>query len=138
MVTQDTSDQQADPPDISNFNPRRFESFYYTAVKGDFPEVDDLKWRVWECGFNPIVFKKHKEKSKGVDITLAKDLGVRAVLRLSERSPWRATTAKKAKEAKEAKEAAWDRWSCVLSLHQSGRFRFPDRMELIQTVLQIE
>jgi uncharacterized LabA/DUF88 family protein len=43
-------------------------------VKADVDGVDDLKWKIRECGFNPTVFKKQKEKSKGVDITLAKDL----------------------------------------------------------------
>ena len=37
-----------------------------------------MKWRTRECGFNPVVFKKNKDKSKGVDITLAKDVLIHA------------------------------------------------------------
>jgi uncharacterized LabA/DUF88 family protein len=49
-------------------------SFYYTAVTGDEDRVQQLKRKIRERGFNPQVFKKQREKSKGVDITLSKDL----------------------------------------------------------------
>ncbi len=50
-------------------------SYYYTSVQGDDDELDRVRAALWEIGFQPEVFKKQKgQKSKGVDITLTKDL----------------------------------------------------------------
>ena len=53
-------------------------SFYYTSASGDEQKLVDVKRRLRELGFNPQVFKKTRDKSKGVDIALAKDLLVNA------------------------------------------------------------
>lgn len=50
-------------------------SYYYTSVVGDDNRVNEIKNRLWRIGFHPEVFKKIKgRKSKGVDITLTKDV----------------------------------------------------------------
>lgn len=47
---------------------------YYTALKRGEPELTAMKELIWKIGFNPAVFKKTGEKSKGVDITLTRDM----------------------------------------------------------------
>lgn len=50
-------------------------SYYYTSVVGDDNRVDEIKNSLWRIGFHPEVFKKTKgRRSKGVDITLTKDV----------------------------------------------------------------
>jgi hypothetical protein len=53
-------------------------SFYYTSVAGDDVKLRDVKKKIRNLGFHPEVFKKRGDKSKGVDITLSKDLLVHA------------------------------------------------------------
>jgi hypothetical protein len=48
---------------------------YYTSVTGDEGLIDETKRGLWELEFQPEVFKKPKgSTSKGVDITLARDM----------------------------------------------------------------
>lgn len=49
---------------------------YYTSVSGDEPLLTNVKDSLWHLGFNPCVFKKDSQskKTKGVDITLTKDM----------------------------------------------------------------
>jgi len=50
-------------------------SYYYTSVVGDDAKLSEIRTLLWRIGFHPEVFKKHKNrKSKGVDITLTKDI----------------------------------------------------------------
>ena len=50
-------------------------SYYYASVVGDDERLSEIKTRLWRIGFHPEVFKKQKNrKSKGVDITLTKDI----------------------------------------------------------------
>jgi hypothetical protein len=49
-------------------------SYYYTACQGTEDKIAGIKRGLRNLGFYPEVFKKHKTKSKGVDITLTKDL----------------------------------------------------------------
>lgn len=60
--------------------PNAIRSFYYTTVPGDEVKVNDVKQKLRNLLFSPQVFKKRKDKSKGVDIALAKDLLVHAFL----------------------------------------------------------
>jgi len=55
-------------------------AYYYTSVSGDEPKVDDVRQKLRNQLFKPQVFKKKGEKSKGVDIALAKDLLVHGFL----------------------------------------------------------
>lgn len=50
-------------------------AFYYTSLVGDEQKLLAVKTSLWKIGFQSEVFKKDKQstKSKGVDITLAKD-----------------------------------------------------------------
>ncbi len=62
-----------------SLQPHAIRSFYYTSVLGDEQKLLDVKQRLRTLGFNPHVFKKKtKDKSKGVDIALSKDLLVNA------------------------------------------------------------
>lgn len=47
---------------------------YYSALKADDTKLTELKELIHSRGFTPNVFKKEGPKSKGVDISLAKDL----------------------------------------------------------------
>jgi uncharacterized LabA/DUF88 family protein len=49
---------------------------YYTSVTGDEPRVNEIRRALRQIGFDPEVFKKEaqKEKAKGVDIALTKDV----------------------------------------------------------------
>jgi hypothetical protein len=48
---------------------------YYTSVQGDEPLVEETERALWELEFQPEVFRKPKDStSKGVDITLARDM----------------------------------------------------------------
>jgi uncharacterized LabA/DUF88 family protein len=49
---------------------------YYTSVAGDEPRVNEVRSALRQLGFDPEVFKKEaqKEKAKGVDIALTKDV----------------------------------------------------------------
>jgi uncharacterized LabA/DUF88 family protein len=50
-------------------------SHYYTSVQGDGEIVGDVKRSLRELGFDPNVFKKPKNsKSKGVDLSIARDM----------------------------------------------------------------
>lgn len=68
------------PPtaDLTNghirLQPNAIRSFYYTSVTGDDQKLNGVKNTLRELGFHPEVFKKRYDKSKGVDITLSKDL----------------------------------------------------------------
>ena len=47
---------------------------YYSAVQGDEVKLDDVRDRLQALGFDAHIFKKEKgKKSKGVDISLARD-----------------------------------------------------------------
>lgn len=54
--------------------PQATRSFYYTSVLGDEQRLQDVRRKLRELGFNPEVFKKSKDKAKGVDIALSIDL----------------------------------------------------------------
>ena len=56
--------------------PAVMRKYYYTAVQGDQPTVNDIEKRLKSLGMEtPRVFKKYKGKgSKRVDITLATDM----------------------------------------------------------------
>ena len=47
-------------------------SYYYTSICGDDKAILDLRTTIWNCGFDPHVFKKSRkeDKAKGVDIAL--------------------------------------------------------------------
>lgn len=48
---------------------------YYTSVTGSDHELDETRQALWNLGFTPVVFRKVKgSRSKGVDITLTKDM----------------------------------------------------------------
>jgi uncharacterized LabA/DUF88 family protein len=50
-------------------------AFYYTAVQGSDDKLAAVKEALGDLGFSPEVFKKPRgRKSKGVDLTIAKDL----------------------------------------------------------------
>jgi|SRR5579859_776036 len=50
--------------------------YYYTSVVGDEVRLNTVRTSLWELGFHPEVFKRDKgsQRSKGVDITLTKDV----------------------------------------------------------------
>lgn len=56
--------------------PAVMRKYYYTAVQGDHPKVNEVEIRLKSLGIEtPRVFKKNKDKgSKQVDITLATDM----------------------------------------------------------------
>jgi uncharacterized LabA/DUF88 family protein len=49
---------------------------YYTSISGDEPLLTAVRESLWSLGFDPHVFKKDSQskKTKGVDITLTKDM----------------------------------------------------------------
>ena len=49
-------------------------SHYYTSMTGNEERLNEARTRLRTLGFHPEVFKKKDGKSKGVDITLAKDM----------------------------------------------------------------
>ena len=51
-------------------------AYYYTSLVGDDPAITNVEEKLWDLGFTARVFKrsKNREKSKGVDIALAKDM----------------------------------------------------------------
>jgi len=49
-------------------------AYYNTSLVGDYPKVDEVRGHLRALGFDPQVFKKLAGKSKGVDITLTKDM----------------------------------------------------------------
>jgi hypothetical protein len=51
-------------------------AYYYTSVVGDEPKIVSVRERLRALGFDPQVFKKDSSsgRSKGVDITLTKDM----------------------------------------------------------------
>lgn len=50
-------------------------SYYYTSTVGAEARLDEIRMMLWQIGFHAQVFKKTKgRKSKGVDITLTKDV----------------------------------------------------------------
>jgi uncharacterized LabA/DUF88 family protein len=55
--------------------PMAIRAHYYTSAVGDEVRLQELQQALWELGFHGEVFKKEKrqQKSKGVDITLARD-----------------------------------------------------------------
>jgi hypothetical protein len=55
--------------------PAALRAYYYTSAVGDEDRLQELRQGLWELGFQGEVFKKEKQqqKSKGVDITLARD-----------------------------------------------------------------
>lgn len=54
--------------------PHAIRSYYYTSVVGDTDKLLEVRQYLWNLGFHPEVFKKEGGRSKGVDITLAKDM----------------------------------------------------------------
>jgi uncharacterized LabA/DUF88 family protein len=50
-------------------------AYYYTSTTGDDSILEDVRKSLWELHFTPSVFRKSKgARSKGVDITLTKDM----------------------------------------------------------------
>jgi uncharacterized LabA/DUF88 family protein len=51
-------------------------SYYYTSMTGNRERMDEVRKNLRDIGFHPEVFNKPqgRTKSKGVDITLAKDM----------------------------------------------------------------
>ena len=51
-------------------------SYYYTSLEGDEDALTGVRGKLWNLGFTPRVFKKDKQtqKSKGVDISLSRDM----------------------------------------------------------------
>jgi uncharacterized LabA/DUF88 family protein len=64
----------AHPSQPVTLEPRALRAYYYTSQVAD--DLTGSREELWALGFSPQVFKKVKgqEKSKGVDIALAKDL----------------------------------------------------------------
>ena len=61
------------------YSEKPVRSFYYASLAGDDYKIEDIRQRLWNLKFQPEVFKKAKDKpSKGVDITLTKDMLVNA------------------------------------------------------------
>ena len=64
--------------DLSAMNLRPFgiRSYYYTSTTGADDEQKRIGKLLWELNFAPVVFKKAKrrDRTKGVDITLSKDV----------------------------------------------------------------
>jgi len=57
------------------FEPRLIRAYYYTSVQGSEDKQLSVRERLRGLGFDPQVFKKEKARgSKGVDITLTKDM----------------------------------------------------------------
>jgi hypothetical protein len=56
--------------------PHPIRSYYYTSVVGDTNLINTVRTELFNMGFHPEVFHKLKghNRSKGVDITLAKDM----------------------------------------------------------------
>jgi hypothetical protein len=56
--------------------PHAVRAYYYTSLVGSEAEVETVREQLWNLGFEPNVFKKQKnrDKAKGVDITLTKDM----------------------------------------------------------------
>lgn len=56
-------------------SPTAVRAHYYTTVQGDEQALRDTEAALWKLEFQPEVFKKPKTRSsKGVDITLARDM----------------------------------------------------------------
>ena len=51
-------------------------AYYYTSLVGDDQAMQQVQSQLWDLAFTPRVFKriKGREKSKGVDVTLSKDM----------------------------------------------------------------
>src|SRR5258708_6577844 len=50
-------------------------TYYYTAVRGDSPAIEEVERKLKQAGIDsPRVFKKRGDRSKRVDITLATDM----------------------------------------------------------------
>jgi uncharacterized LabA/DUF88 family protein len=61
--------------DLTQLMDEATRAYYYTSVQGDDARLEAVEKALWDLGFKPRVFKKPKgSKSKGVDITLARDL----------------------------------------------------------------
>src|ERR671936_652798 len=56
--------------------PRGIRAYYYASVQGDDVRLREVREQLWRIGFTPEVFKNPagERRSKGVDITLAKDV----------------------------------------------------------------
>lgn len=69
-----------DNPGFANMEyelqPRAIRAYYYTSVQGDDQKLREVREALWKLGFQPEVFKKMsgERRSKGVDISLAKDV----------------------------------------------------------------
>ena len=63
-------------PQQNSSTPAVMRKYYYTAVQGDHPAVNEIEKQLKDLGIEtPRVFKKDKDKgSKQVDITLATDM----------------------------------------------------------------
>ena len=75
-----TSSRLAQPrqgPPLEKFSIR---SHYYTSVLGDPDRLTEVRTSLRLLGFQPVVFKrcKNQRQSKGVDITMTKDMLVHA------------------------------------------------------------
>ena len=63
----------ASPADVP-LEPRPTRAHYYTSLRGDDPKVNATRDALRHLHFHPSVFKKDGDRSKGVDITLARDV----------------------------------------------------------------
>lgn len=56
--------------------PDAYRAYYYTSAVGDDELLAVVREELWTLGFHPEVFKKTRgsQKTKGVDITMARDL----------------------------------------------------------------
>lgn len=64
------------PSDWWGLDPLGIRAYYYTSVVGDSDKIKAVRQALRELDFHPEVFKKEsgKEKAKGVDIALTKDM----------------------------------------------------------------
>jgi len=53
---------------------RSMRSYYYTALRASQDAVDEVRQSLRKLSFEPRIFKKSEDRSKGVDISLATDV----------------------------------------------------------------
>jgi uncharacterized LabA/DUF88 family protein len=60
----------------SNLEWRAIRAYYYTSLVGTSDDIEAIEATLWAFGFTPRVFKrlKNRDKSKGLDISLATDM----------------------------------------------------------------
>ncbi len=62
--------------EIPGLRPVALRAYYYTSAVGDDATLQDIRRKLRDLKFDPQVFKKDKatQKTKGVDVTLTKDM----------------------------------------------------------------